>query len=106
MAEAVHDKIIFRSLYKSPILEVSDYSCHLINNKPGNEEISTDNAIVLMRRGAFANILVVERSRPTSTRQFSFQKIRFIACVSWTKNVSTDLNVNRTWFYFLNQLGT
>jgi len=53
MAEAVHDKIIFRSLYKSPILEVSDYSCHLINNKPGNEEISTDNAIVLMRRGAF-----------------------------------------------------
>jgi len=33
-----------------------------------------------MRRGAFANILVVERSRPTSTRQFSFQKIRFIAC--------------------------
>jgi len=54
MADAVHDKIIFRSLYKSPILEVSDYSCHLANNKPGNEEISTDNAIVLMRRGAFA----------------------------------------------------
>jgi hypothetical protein len=53
MAEAVQDKIIFRALYKSPILKVSDYSCHLANNKPGNEEISTDNAIVLMRRGAF-----------------------------------------------------
>ena len=54
MSHHQEEKIVFRSLYKSPILEVSDYCCHLTNHDPGTEETSADNAIVLMRRGAFA----------------------------------------------------
>jgi len=93
MADAVQDKIIFRSLY-------SQTTSRAMRKFQPTMQLSWCGA------ARSQNILVVERSRPTSARQFSFQKIRFIACVSWTKNVSTDLNVNRTWFHFPNQLGT
>jgi AraC-like DNA-binding protein len=54
VSDNLEDKIIYTPLYQSPILEVSDYCCHRKNHVPGNEEMSTYNCIVLMRRGAFA----------------------------------------------------
>ena len=51
----VSDKeIAFRPLYKSPIISVHDYCCHIERSGPGAEEESDANNIVLMRHGAFA----------------------------------------------------
>ena len=51
----VSDKeIVFRPLYKSPIISVHDYCCHIERSGPGAEEESDANNIVLMRHGAFA----------------------------------------------------
>ena len=51
----VSDKeIAFRPLYKSPIISVHDYCCHIERSGPGAEEVSDANNIVLMRHGAFA----------------------------------------------------
>lgn len=47
-------RIEFRTLYKSPIVTISDYCCEEDNHAPGAEEESVSNSIVLMRRGAFS----------------------------------------------------
>jgi len=47
-------RIEFRTLYKSPIVTISDYCCEEDNQAPGAEEESVSNSIVLMRRGAFS----------------------------------------------------
>ena len=47
-------EIVFRPLYKSPIISVHDYCCHIERSGPGAEEESDANNIVLMRHGAFA----------------------------------------------------
>jgi len=47
-------RIEFRTLYKSPIVTISDYCCEEDNRAPGAEEESVSNSIVLMRRGAFS----------------------------------------------------
>lgn len=47
-------RLSFRSLYSSPIVNISDYCCDEDNHEPGAEEQSESNSIVLMRRGAFS----------------------------------------------------
>lgn len=45
---------VYRTLYESPIISVSDYCCHSSQGGPGGEEDSESNNIVLMRHGAFS----------------------------------------------------
>jgi len=47
-------RLSFRTLYTSPIVNISDYCCNEDNQAPGAEEGSESNSIVLMRRGAFS----------------------------------------------------
>ena len=54
MPPLVEKRIDFRTLYSSPILTISDYSCDEDDHAPGGEERSESNSIVLMRRGAFS----------------------------------------------------
>lgn len=46
--------IDFRTLYKSPLVHISDYNCRVHEHGPSGEEESTSNSITLMRRGSFA----------------------------------------------------
>jgi hypothetical protein len=59
-----------------------------------------------MRRGAFEKHFGRRKVTADVNQAVFFSKAPVYRVCSWTKNVSTDLNVNRTWFYFLNQLGT
>ncbi|MEP6847939.1 MAG: AraC family transcriptional regulator [Acidobacteriota bacterium] len=54
MPRSPDTRLSFRTLYKSPIVDISDYRCAEDNHSPGHEEESESNSIVLMRRGAFA----------------------------------------------------
>jgi AraC family transcriptional regulator len=45
--------LVFRTLFASPIVSVSDYRCGADQGGPAGEEYSGDNNIVLMRHGAF-----------------------------------------------------
>src|SRR6266545_5458501 len=56
MAAAIHDEqlITCRTLYDSPMIEVRDYVCRHTACGQSAEEESDDNAIVLMRYGAFS----------------------------------------------------
>jgi AraC-like DNA-binding protein len=47
-------EIDFRTLYKSPLVHVSDYDCHAHESGQSAEEQSENNSIVLMRHGTFA----------------------------------------------------
>lgn len=44
----------FRTLYESPLIVVSDYTCRAPRGGPGPEEHSDRSSIVLMRHGAFS----------------------------------------------------
>lgn len=43
----------YRKLYESPLVSVSEYSCRAHEGGPAAEEQSANNAIVMMRHGAF-----------------------------------------------------
>lgn len=45
--------IAYQKLYESPLLSVSDYRCHANKSAAGNEELSENNSIVLLRHGTF-----------------------------------------------------
>src|SRR5271165_1349350 len=53
MSKNFDDQLVFRVLYKSPIVSVRDYNCRAVRGGPGGEERSDSNDIVLMRHGAF-----------------------------------------------------
>lgn len=50
---AADNPIVFKPLYASPLLSVSDYNCALGAGGPAAEEESLSDTIVLMRHGAF-----------------------------------------------------
>jgi AraC-like DNA-binding protein len=47
-------RIVYQRLYESPLLSVLDYSCHALKSAAGDEELSENNSIVLLRHGTFA----------------------------------------------------
>src|SRR5688572_1297128 len=53
MPGSSENPVIYRLLFKSPIVSVSDYRCGAYQGGPAGEEYSGDNNIVLMRNGAF-----------------------------------------------------
>lgn len=46
--------IAYRTLHESPVVAVRDYTCRAAAGGPREEEVSTGNAVVLMRHGAFS----------------------------------------------------
>ncbi|MCI0612505.1 AraC family transcriptional regulator [bacterium] len=47
-------RIAYQRLYESPLLSVLDYRCHAHKCGAGDEELSENNSIVLLRHGTFA----------------------------------------------------
>jgi AraC-like DNA-binding protein len=54
MSRPSENLLTYRSLYDSPIVSVSDYSCQAFRGGPATEEHSDGYNIVLMRHGAFS----------------------------------------------------
>lgn len=46
--------IAYQRLYESPLLSVLDYRCYAHKSGAGDEELSENNSIVLLRHGTFA----------------------------------------------------
>src|SRR5262245_27239082 len=46
--------ITYLKLYESPLISVFDYRCHAYKSSAGDEEVSENNSIVLLRNGNFA----------------------------------------------------
>jgi AraC family transcriptional regulator len=48
------DFVEFQTVYSSPIVTVSKFCCRANRSGPGEEELSEENSVVLLRRGAFS----------------------------------------------------
>lgn len=54
MPDVQERSITYQKLYESPLITVSDYRCHANKSTAGDEELSENNSIVLLRHGTFA----------------------------------------------------
>lgn len=68
---SLENRIVFTSLYESPLVGVHDYRCSLGLGGPAGEEESGEDSIVLMRHGAFCKHLE-GRSVTANVNQVAF----------------------------------
>jgi len=54
MPKVQESTIAYQKLYESSLISVLDYRCHAHQSDTGDEELSENNSIVLLRQGSFA----------------------------------------------------
>lgn len=71
---AADNPIVFKPLYTSPLVSVSDYNCGLTAGGPAAEEESLSDTIVLMRHGAFCKHIEGEAATANVNQAAFFAK--------------------------------